>query len=97
MPDFPIDKAALAHLSKLARISLEPEEEERLLGDLQSILAYVAELQKADTKGAEPMNGGTLLTNSLRADAEREGTLQGEGKSGFPNTKDGYLTVPKVL
>ncbi len=93
----PIDKSALEQLAKLARIELDPKEEEKLLRDLESILGYVAELQNVDTSGVSPMNGGTLLKNVFRKDEERESTNQSKGIKGFPETKDGFLKVPPVF
>ena len=97
MPDYPITKETLAYLAALARIDLEPKEEERLLLDLQRILAYVSELRALDTSGVTPMNGGTSLTNVFRADGERTNTHRGAGTGQFPETKDGYLKVPSVF
>ena len=40
-----LSKHELEHLAKLARIELDPKEEEKLLKDLGSILDYFKELQ----------------------------------------------------
>ena len=97
MSEAPLDKKGLEHLAKLARLELDEAEEGKPLSDLQKIVSYVAELQEADTEGILPMNGGTELVNSFRADDERENTNQGSGTESFPETKDGYLQVPAVF
>jgi aspartyl-tRNA(Asn)/glutamyl-tRNA(Gln) amidotransferase subunit C len=103
-----IGKRELEHLAKLARIELDPSEEEKLLRDLGAILEYFNELQKLDTSAVAPMTGGTDLRNVFREDGavdandnEREGgrenTNQGAGVEAFPESKDGYLKVPPVF
>ncbi len=92
-----INKKALEHLAKLARIELETREEEKLLGDLQNILNYFKELQELDTANVAPMAGGTELKNVFREDAERESTNRGAGVEQLPEKHDGYLKIPPVF
>lgn len=92
-----ITKETLKYLADLARIKLDPEREQKLLADLQNILAYVSELQAIDTSGVEPMNGGTLLKNVFREDDGPANTNRGAGVEQFPETKDGYLKIPPVF
>jgi aspartyl-tRNA(Asn)/glutamyl-tRNA(Gln) amidotransferase subunit C len=63
-----ITKHELEHLAKLARIELDPKEEEKLLHDLGAILDYFKELQQLDTAAVPPMTGGTDLRNIFRED-----------------------------
>ena len=93
----PINKQTLEYLANLARIELDPNEEKKLLRDLQSILDYFEELTSLDTKGVAPMTGGTTLKNVFREDTERENTNRGTGVDAFPETKDGYLKIPPVF
>jgi aspartyl-tRNA(Asn)/glutamyl-tRNA(Gln) amidotransferase subunit C len=92
-----ITKAELEHLAKLARIELDPKEEEKLLKDLGAILDYFKELQELDTTNVAPMTGGTDLKNVFRGDTEHENTNRGAGTAAFPETKDGYLKIPPVF
>ncbi|MGC9598799.1 MAG: Asp-tRNA(Asn)/Glu-tRNA(Gln) amidotransferase subunit GatC [Minisyncoccia bacterium] len=92
-----ITKRELEHLAKLARLSLDPREEEKLLKDLGRILDYFKELQELDTANVAPMTGGTDLRNVFRDDKERENTNRGAGTEAFPEKKDGYLKVPPVF
>lgn len=93
----PINKQTLEHLAKLARIELDPKEEERLLHDLQKILDYFKELQEIDTSDVPPLSGGTELKNVFRDDAERHGVNQGAGTEQFPETHEGFLKIPPVF
>lgn len=92
-----ITRHELEHLAKLARIELDPAEEEKLLADLGAILGYFKELQALDTSDVPPMTGGTDLANIFRDDIERENTNQRAGVSAFPEEKDGFLKVPPVF
>ncbi len=92
-----LNRRDLEHLAKLARIALDPKEEEKLLGDLGHILDHVKELQSLDTSNVAPMTGGTDLKNVFREDGERENTNRGAGVDAFPGKKDGYLKVPPVF
>lgn len=93
----PINKQTLEHLAKLARIELNPAEEEKLLKDLGEILEYFAELQKLDTTDVAPMTGGTDLKNVFREDTERENTNRGAGVEAFPESENGFLAIPPVF
>jgi aspartyl-tRNA(Asn)/glutamyl-tRNA(Gln) amidotransferase subunit C len=92
-----ITKQTLEHLAQLARIELDPKEEEKLLKDLGEILEYFTELQKLDTANVAPMTGGTDLKNAFREDTERENTDRGAGIEAFPEKEDGFLKVPPVF
>ncbi|HUC02112.1 MAG TPA: Asp-tRNA(Asn)/Glu-tRNA(Gln) amidotransferase subunit GatC [Candidatus Paceibacterota bacterium] len=96
-----INKKELERLAKLARIELDPAEEEKLLKDLGNILDHFKELQALDTANVPPMAGGTDLTNVFREDGEDHGgpesTNRGAGVDAFPESKDGYLKVPPVF
>ena len=92
-----IDKHTLEHLAKLARIELDPKEEEKLLKDLGNILDHFKELQQVDTANVAPMTGGTDLINIFRDDAGRESTNRGAGVEAFPESKDGFLKIPPVF
>ena len=93
----PIDKKALEHLARLARIELNPGEEEKLLKDLGSILGHFKELEALDTSDVAPLTGGSDLKNVFREDGERENTSQKAGVEQFPETHEGFLKIPPVF
>lgn len=96
-----IDKKELEHLASLARLELDPKEEEKLLSDLGTILEHFKELQALDTTNVEPMTGGTDLKNVFREDgADNDGpesTNRGAGVEAFPKSEDGFLKIPPVF
>jgi len=92
-----INKEELEHLAKLARLELDPSEEEKLLSDLGNILEHFKELQELDTSNVPPMAGGTDLKNSFREDTERENTNRGAGTEAFPESEKGFLKIPPIF
>ena len=93
----PINKKVLKHLAELSRFDLEGREEEKLLKDLQEIVAFFEELKMLDAGGVEPMTGGTGLKNVFRGDEERRDTNIGAGSGDFPEEEKGFLKVPPVF
>lgn len=92
-----INKQELEHLAKLARIEIDPKEEEKIIHDLGKILDHFKELQALKTEDVAPMAGGTDLKNVFREDDERENTNQGAGVESFPESENGFLKIPPVF
>lgn len=97
MQDNLISREDLLHLTKLARIQLLPQEEEKLLKDLREILEHFEELKRLDTSAVAPINGGTHLKNIFREDSYPQGSHQGLGRESFPKEQGGFLKVPPVF
>ncbi|MDO8752222.1 MAG: Asp-tRNA(Asn)/Glu-tRNA(Gln) amidotransferase subunit GatC [Candidatus Wolfebacteria bacterium] len=88
------------HLAELSRIEVSEVEKKTLLKDLEGILKYVKELQSVDTKGVEPMTGGTARKNEFRADDDphtRVPTPAEELQDVFPEREGRHLKVPHVF
>ena len=84
-------------LGQLARLRIEPEKVDDLVEKLSSILAFVDQLQAADTGSVEPMAHPLDQHQRLRADAVTESdrhTLYQQNASRVE--RDLYL-VPKVI
>ncbi len=96
-----IDKKTLNYLAELARIDLKPEEETKLLHDLEEILEYFNQLREVDTQGIEPLTGGTTEKNVFREDEDetREviNSSPDELISAFPKKEGKFLKVPPVF
>ena len=93
-----IDKKTLEYLADLARIEVSEEKEEKLLKDLEKILAYFEELRALDTSAIEPMTGGTNLDNVFREDDPcRKSQRQSALVDAFPEKERGFLKIPPVF
>ena len=71
----------IEHIAHLARIELDNETKKILERDLPGILSFVETLNQVDTSNVEPVNGGMLLENIMRADEQID--LYMEKKSGI--------------
>ena len=93
-----IAKKELEHLAELARIELHEHEKEKLLKDLEKILAHFDELKEVNTDEVIPITGGTDLRNVVREDIVRDDRLKPhESVDAFPEKEGGYLKVPHVF
>ena len=85
------------HVAKLARLDLPPERLERLTGQLESILEYVAKIGTVDTTGVEPMAHALPLHNVLRADVVEPSLPLELVLRNAPETDGPFFKVPKVI
>lgn len=86
----------LDNLSKLARIDIAPQEKQKMLEDMQSILQYISEINSVE---GDMVRGEETLFNIVRDDvvtrnvgAHTEAIL-----ANAPATNEGYVEVAQVL
>lgn len=93
------------HVAALANLQLTAEEEPRMQRDLNAILGHVAQLQKVNTDGVEPMaqvgqllqKGPALAGSTLRPDAVKPSVDRGAVMAEAPETDGRFFKVPKVI
>lgn len=83
------------NLAELARIELSKEEKEALLKDFEGILGYVKQIESVELEDFELEH---TVQNVWREDVltERDFSLESI-KEQFPDSKDGFLKVKKIL
>jgi aspartyl-tRNA(Asn)/glutamyl-tRNA(Gln) amidotransferase subunit C len=89
-----IDVKYVAHL---ARLSLTPEEEQKLGGQLQSILGYVEKLKQVDVTGVEPTAHAFPMVNVCRPDEVQPSLKHEEALRNAPAQANGLFIVPKIV
>ncbi|MFC1802073.1 Asp-tRNA(Asn)/Glu-tRNA(Gln) amidotransferase subunit GatC [Patescibacteria group bacterium] len=84
-------------LTELARIDVSEEEQKELLGEMDSILGFIGQIQKADVDIAEREVGD--VRNIMRDDVDpHESGKYTEGiLREAPKTQKGYFEVKKIL
>ncbi|MCX7898130.1 MAG: Asp-tRNA(Asn)/Glu-tRNA(Gln) amidotransferase subunit GatC [Rhodocyclaceae bacterium] len=87
----------VVRIAHLARIAITPAEAETMRRELERILAFVGELDKADTTGIEPMAHAIDVVQRLRADEITECDRRDEFLALAPDTEAGLYLVPKVI
>lgn len=84
-------------VAKLARLSLEEDELERMRDDLGSILGWMAALERLDTSDVEPMYQAIEAAGTLRADEPAPGLRHAEVLRAAARSAHGGIAVPKVM
>lgn len=92
-----IDKQTIQRIAKLARIRLTDDEQQHMVGELDSILKWVDMLQNIPTEDLPQMFGHSGMTLPLRDDAVTDGGIQEAVLSNAPLADYGCFVVPKVI
>jgi aspartyl-tRNA(Asn)/glutamyl-tRNA(Gln) amidotransferase subunit C len=81
----------------LARLRLNPAEEERLTEQLDNILRYMEKLNQLDTSGVEPFSHAVDLVNVLREDNVTNQPDAEALLANAPEKDETFFRVPKIL
>ncbi len=92
-----VEKDTLHKMAKLARLSILPEEEEKLTNTLSSVLTWMEQLNELDTSSVEPLTHMTLEVNALREDKALQTITHEQALLNAPKRDENYFRVPKVL
>jgi aspartyl-tRNA(Asn)/glutamyl-tRNA(Gln) amidotransferase subunit C len=92
-----ITRDEVAHLARLARLELQPDELDRMAAQLDGILGAVARVAEVATPDVPPTSHSLPLTNVLRDDVVRPGLTPEEALAGAPAAEDGRFRVPRIL
>lgn len=97
-----IDRATVAKIASLARISMSDDELDRMAPELSQILDWVEQLGEVDTSGVEPMTAVIPNHLRLRDDVVDADPLTGGGRpddvlANAPAAEHGFFGVPKVI
>ncbi len=89
----------IENLAELAKLELSQAEKESLLKDLDSILAYVKQVQEVDIpEDKEGLSVEYLNKNAWREDQPTPQEFSRDLIIGqFPDSQDGFLKVKKIL
>ena len=80
----------------LARIGLEPGDEDFYAEQLSGILEHIDRLQQVDTDDIPPTAQVVEVASRLRADEPRPGLGQEDALSNAPAAQDGFFRVPSI-
>ena len=92
----PLTRAEVRHVAMLARLGLEPGDEEFYAEQLSGILGHIDRLQQLDTDSIPPTAQVVEVTNTLREDVPRPGLSQAEALANAPAAVDGFFRVPSI-
>jgi len=80
----------------LARLGLEPGDEDFYSEQLSGILGAIDRLQEVDTDDIPPTAQVVEVVNQLREDVPRPGFTQEEALSNAPAAENGFFRVPSI-
>ena len=92
-----ITREEIRRVAALARLRLEPHEEERLTTDLAHILDAFAKLQALDTSGVVPERVVAEPTTPLRDDAVMNPDADDALLANAPAPEGRFFRVPKII
>lgn len=87
----------VAHVARLARLALSPEEADGMREHLVRILGWVDELNALDTEGVPATLHDAPLANGLRADEVAPSLPREQALANAPARNDVGFTVPAVI
>ena len=92
----------IQHIANLAQLELSDTQAEKILPQLNNILALVNEMNSVDTTGVEPLSHPVAVFNPdvslrLREDRVIEPDRRDDYQSCAPSKQDGLYLVPKVI
>lgn len=92
-----LSRDEVAHVAMLARIQLTDDELDRLAGQLDQIVGFVATVGEIATDDIPPMSHPLPLENVARPDEVRPGLTPEQALAGAPHAQAERFAVPRIL
>jgi aspartyl-tRNA(Asn)/glutamyl-tRNA(Gln) amidotransferase subunit C len=92
----PLSNDQVRHVAMLARLGLEPGDEEFYAEQLSGILGHIDRLQQVDTDDIPPTAQVVEIASRLRDDEPRASLSQEEALANAPHAIDGFFRVPAI-
>ena len=91
-----VDEKLVKDIATLARLDLSHEEMEMFVSQFKDILDYVSILNEVDTENVPPAYLSTANKSVTREDRIEESVPTEEFLANAPQSKDGYVLIPRV-
>jgi len=92
----PLTPEEVRHIALLARLGLEPGDEEIYAERLSGILQHIDRLQELNTDDIPPTAQVVEVAATLREDEPRPCLTQEEALANAPAAVDGFFRVPSI-
>ncbi len=89
-----IDRDAVLHVARLARLELSEAEVERMTGELRKVLEHIEKIGELDLDGVPPTAHVVEVSNALRPDVARPSLPRDVALAAAPAVVDGGFAVP---
>jgi len=92
-----IDKETLQKIAHLSRLELDENNTEKMLADMNGMIAFVEKLNEVNTDGVEPLTTMSHEINALREDEITPHLPHDQALKNAPKKDNDYFRVPKVM
>ena len=92
-----VDKDTVNKIARLSRIAISDAEADKMVGELNGILAWVEQLGEVDVTGVEPMTAVIANKLRLRDDVVTDGDVRDKVLANAPAKEGSFFGVPKVI
>ncbi len=92
-----IDREAVDHVARLARLDLSEDERARMQVELTAILEHAEKIQALELDGVEATAHALPLRNVMRADEVGPCLSQEEALADAPASEDARFKVPRII
>ena len=92
-----VDKDTVNKIARLSRIAINDAEADKMVGELNGILAWVEQLGEVDCTGVEPMTAVIPNKLRLRDDVVTDGDVRDKVLANAPAKEGSFFGVPKVI
>ncbi len=93
----PLDRSAVDHVARLARLDLTEEERDRMRLELTKILEHAEKIQALDLDLVAPTSHSLPLKNVMRPDERTDSLPQEVALANAPEAEDGRFKVPRII
>jgi aspartyl-tRNA(Asn)/glutamyl-tRNA(Gln) amidotransferase subunit C len=92
-----INRETLNKIAHLARLEFAEADADKILNDMNGILAFVDKLNEVNTEGVEPLTSMSHEINAFREDEVKPHLSHESALVNAPKKDENYFRVPKVL
>jgi aspartyl-tRNA(Asn)/glutamyl-tRNA(Gln) amidotransferase subunit C len=92
-----IDQKVITKVMNLSRLKISQEEQDKMIGDLNKTLGFVAQLDEVDVTGVEPLLSVNDMALRARPDVVTDGGKTDDILANAPARTADFFTVPKVV
>lgn len=93
----PLDRSAVDHVARLARLDLTEEERDRMRLELTKILEHAEKIQALDLDDVAPTSHALPVENVMRSDLKKPSLPQDVALANAPDVEDGRFKVPRII
>jgi aspartyl-tRNA(Asn)/glutamyl-tRNA(Gln) amidotransferase subunit C len=92
-----IDENTVRRVAHLARLALPEDRVAPLAAELNTIFAWIEQLNEVDVEGVQPMASVENIRLPMREDVVTDGGAPNRVLANAPKSEDGFFVVPKVV